>query len=133
LHIQGNQASFNNIVLAPDSGRVAIGVASPTHRLHVCVTPGISIGIGGAVNVPGSVSINAINDTNTANIPLEIRAEYTSISAGILIQPAWSTAPNDTLIGNNRAVIWFDEASSRLAFRCRNSAGVLKTGYVNVS
>lgn len=47
------------------------------------------------------------------------------------------SVPNSAVADSNlfvsTATIWYDEGNNRLVFRAKNSAGVLKTGYVTVS
>jgi hypothetical protein len=52
---------------------------------------------------------------------------------GRIIQAVPASAPIDADLLNSTVSIWYDEGSNRLAFRCKTSGGVLKTGFLNVS
>ena len=59
LEIQGNQAGFNNICLAPTSGRVAIGNASPVSDLDISGSGGSS---GVTLTLSNGGNVQALND-----------------------------------------------------------------------
>jgi hypothetical protein len=76
LTIQGNQTGDNNIVLAPTSGNVGIGITTPTVRLHVSGTT------GGVFEVDGASAVNAL---------------YVSASGQVGIGTTSPTAPLEVL------------------------------------
>ena len=59
-------------VIGPSGGKVGIGV-TPVLAFQVRNASNIDLAVGGAVGLSGAVSLNAINDNNSANIPLEFR------------------------------------------------------------
>lgn len=70
------------LALCPDGGSVGVGTLNPLGNFYVHVTSGVNFWIWGPVSVGGAVSINATNDANTVNIPLEIRANHTAFPLG---------------------------------------------------
>lgn len=135
LTIQGVQSPpFNNIVLAPTSGRVGVGIAPNVGAafqvktgtdLDLVVTPG--------ANYPTGVVIAAGNDAYTVNVPLELRATFVAIPIGYLVQHVPTAAPSDSTLINSTMFAWYDEGNSRIVFRVKSSSGVLKTGFVTVA
>lgn len=64
------------------NGNVGIGISAPAMKLQVKQASNINLGIGGATGLTGAVSLNAIDDANSSNVPLEIRASKTAFTTG---------------------------------------------------
>lgn len=81
--ILDQSAANSNSIVITSTGHVGIGV-SPAGGANFQVKGGanIDLAISGPVTVAGAVSIQAVNDPITANVPLEIRASMTTVSAG---------------------------------------------------
>lgn len=92
LSVQGNQAGFNNIILAPTSGSVGIGVAAPTAVLH------LKAGAATASNAPLKFTAGAVLTTPEAGT-----MEFTNSETGLTF----------TAIGTRRQVI-LDTAAQTL-------------------
>lgn len=73
---------WTNPLTVLTNGNVGIGSTAPTHRLTVRPVADVNLAVGSQVNVPGALVLNAINDANTLNIPLEVRATITSFPFG---------------------------------------------------
>lgn len=72
----------NSAHLATLSGKVGVGIATPQNIFQVKQASDIDLMIAGGTAVTGAISLNAINDGNSANIALEIRSSLTDFSAG---------------------------------------------------
>lgn len=86
-HITGNSyQTFENNgsekarILA--SGFVGIGIASPQAIFQVKQASNIDLLVAGATALTGAISLNAVNDNNSANIPMEFRASKFNFSTG---------------------------------------------------
>ena len=55
------------------SGNVGIGTSSPNYKLQVKATTNQNFGISGAVSLTYAVALSAVNDANSANVPIEMR------------------------------------------------------------
>jgi len=77
-----NYTSTGNVLLANGGGNVGIGTGNPLGILHVRQSSGVDLLIKGGCAVSGAISINAVNDTDSVNIPLEIRSSKTYFTAG---------------------------------------------------
>ncbi|MDD5568434.1 MAG: hypothetical protein PHY88_04450, partial [Candidatus Omnitrophica bacterium] len=78
----GGAPSFVDVLTLEGSGNVGIGTVSPYGILHLRQSSGVDLLIKGGCAVSGAVSINAVNDTDSANIPLEIRSSKTYFTSG---------------------------------------------------
>lgn len=66
----------------PSTNRSGFGIITPQGVVHIKSSTNVGLMISTAVAVTGAIGIHAINDTNSANIPLEIRATTTTYTAG---------------------------------------------------
>jgi hypothetical protein len=76
-------------------GNVGIGTTAPDGILQVRQASGIDLVILGAVLDTGAISLNAVNDNVTANIPMEFRASSFDFSTGNV--GIGTASPTDTL------------------------------------
>ncbi len=77
--------------------------------------------------------------TDTAADPYRTRILASAIEGisvtniGHVRQNVPASAPADAGLPNSSLCIWYDEANNRLAFKCKTSGNVVKTGYIPVS
>ena len=63
----------NERMRVDSSGNVGIGTSSPNYKLQVKATTNQNFGISGAVSLTNAVALSAVNDANSANVPIEMR------------------------------------------------------------
>jgi hypothetical protein len=110
------------------AGLVGIGIAAPVGVLQTKISSGINLMINTVTS--GFATINAINDDNTANVPLEIRSTSTSFSAGrvtMAAQPRFlvqlgSDQTNYVGVTSNTIVV-FDNAVQNIGSHFNTSTG----------
>jgi hypothetical protein len=80
----GNITFFTNSterMRVDNVGNVGIGTTSIQHKLKINNTTDINLGVSAGTVDATAIGIHAINDANTANIPLELRASKITFSA----------------------------------------------------
>ena len=122
----------NPTMVLHDNGYLGVGVNIPPQRLSVWNG---NIALSG---ITGDYHYLFAPESGNQFLSLFYRAasDYPKLRyhfTGRIMIPALSTAPTDSDIGNSEVTIWYDQNNNRLAFRCKTSAGTLKTGYVNVA
>lgn len=71
-----------NLVVNGATSRVGVGIAPIAGVMQIKAATDQDLLISGAVSLGNAIALNAINDSNGANIPLEIRSSLTNFSAG---------------------------------------------------
>lgn len=82
LYLNASGGATANYGLIVNAGNVGIGITTPQSVLQVKQATDIDLTVAGASVLTGAVSLNAVNDANSLNIPLEIRSSKTDFSAG---------------------------------------------------
>lgn len=72
------------LVVNGATSRVGVGVAPIAGVMQIKAATDHDLLISDAVSVSGAIALNGINDSNGANIPIELRASIIQISAGLL-------------------------------------------------
>ena len=91
LTVAGSVSSKDNVRVG---GKVGIGVA-PTGPLQVKQSSGINLMVNTATS--GFISLNAINDDNSANVPMEFRSSKTCFTNGALTIGTTAIGPGHVL------------------------------------
>lgn len=64
------------------NGYLGVGILTPQGPLQVKQASDINLLVAGATSLTGAISLNAVNDANGANIPMEFRASKFNFSTG---------------------------------------------------
>jgi hypothetical protein len=92
-----NPVAISPAILTAVATGVGIGVSVPLNTFHVHAAANENLLVGQAVSISGAVSVSAVNDANSANTPLEIRANPTVFmvgNVGIGMNPSYALDVN---------------------------------------
>jgi len=99
------------------AGNLLVGTTSATSQfVKFQAASNVCLGIANATFTAGSITLNAINDANTANIPLDIRCSQFYITSGVS-----AGAGTSTLKFQASGAVTYDTSSERYKDNIRDS------------